>query len=839
MASKTAPDILQRHEVPDGEIDRGVPTVKNKFRWDWLTSKDVHGDFLSDFIRKLKQNGEAWCLMCKCVVSYGSSGLKALKAHASSKKHTKVRSSLNTSQALPVLYQTLKKLTSAASDSDQVDLNPNKTATSARSSTTGTTVYGQPPNIIASTSSTAGCDVVTVEPKFINLRDRVSHQEALVASFVAEHNIPFSVAPHLISLAKELSRDPKALSELSMCRKTVSYKLRQGLSDVLHKRLVQDMTKHTFSLNLDEATSKGSKERVLNILVSYFSEDSGCCSVYHYASITMTTVNAEIVFNAVTDQLSRDGIPLSNVISCLTDSASYMAGNRTGFLKRMMDVCPNMIDIDNDICHHVHNCVKLFCSNFDHTLEKLFDDLHTDFDYGTDLGSYLEEICRLLCVRYYRPKERVPHRWLSVLDCAMEFKLMQVPLTIFYFSFLKASDKMLYNSVVLDIMKSTSKEARQRIYQIFKILKSKSLTTPGKQRKDRIIQNLFLSACQTQSLLDLYTSILPLFKSFILSFESAEPKMHLLFDKQETLVRNYFACFLKPETFSKLSPRQLLTLNLMDGNNLLSWNQVFTSTNSNHSKPFVQKVIAAYQHTGCYIQKKFPLNNMVLRDLSAIDPRAIGHSVTMKCFDSMLKRMPALLSNADDEIECREQVRKLQIEKDLPEFQITDRVDKWWSQFFTSHGDWPQLGKLVKACLSIFTGPRVESSFSLMNNIITSQTNRLDTQTYSAIQAVKYFLIVKGKSSLEYFHRDNVLTSPVDKPLIYHIQTARSKDKNRLAQTHLAKQLEIEKFKLPASAKPTKPNYHVMAAQIKSKLTAHRKRKTELVNPRPAKKKKV
>ena len=119
-----------------------------------------------------------------------------------------------------------------------------------------------------------------------------------------------------------------------------------------------------------------------------------------------------------------------------------MASDKNGFFAEMRAKCPNMLDIDKDVCHHVHNCVKKFCSFFNNTVEKLLDDLHTDFDYGTDLGTYLEEICMLLGHQYVKPKERVPHRWLSVLDCLLEFQTMQVPLTVFYYSWLNTMDKM-------------------------------------------------------------------------------------------------------------------------------------------------------------------------------------------------------------------------------------------------------------------------------------------------------------------------------------------------------------------------------------------------------------
>ena len=39
--------------------------VENKFKWEWLTEKDTHGDFLSSGIRKIDADGLAWLFMSK------------------------------------------------------------------------------------------------------------------------------------------------------------------------------------------------------------------------------------------------------------------------------------------------------------------------------------------------------------------------------------------------------------------------------------------------------------------------------------------------------------------------------------------------------------------------------------------------------------------------------------------------------------------------------------------------------------------------------------------------------------------------------------------------------
>jgi hypothetical protein len=64
-----------------------------------------------------------------------------------------------------------------------------------------------------------------------------------------------------------------------------------------------------------------------------------------------------------------------------------------------------------------------------------------------------------------------------------------------------------------------------------------------------------------------------------------------------------------------------------------------------------------------------------------------------------------------------------------------------------------------------------------MNHIINKTTNRLDTTTYSAIQTVRYHSKSKKKTSLDYFQRKDVRYDPVDKTLLYHLQTAHVRHK--------------------------------------------------------------
>ena len=88
--------------------------------------------------------------------------------------------------------------------------------------------YGAPPNV----HNSQACENRRKNPlpSIVSLEDRKSHTEAFFVSFMAEHPMQFTLAPHLIRFSQELLKDVKCLQSLSMARTTVSYKLRERLA---------------------------------------------------------------------------------------------------------------------------------------------------------------------------------------------------------------------------------------------------------------------------------------------------------------------------------------------------------------------------------------------------------------------------------------------------------------------------------------------------------------------------------------------------------------------------------------------------------------------------------
>ena len=115
----------------------------------------------------------------------------------------------------------------------------------------------------------------------------------------------------------------------------------------------------------------------------------------------------------------------------------------------------------------------------------------------------------------------------------------------------------------------------------------------------------------------------------------------------------------------------------------------------------------------------------------------------------------------DNSSDFTAELRNYVIDSDLPQPQETERLDVWWSKIFETKC-YPILGSVLKASLSIFTGPMVENSFSMMNDIIDSQSGRTEIDTYSVIMTVKYQLKSAGVTASSKFYRKYILRDPVD-----------------------------------------------------------------------------
>ena len=98
---------------------------------------------------------------------------------------------------------------------------------------------------------------------------------------------------------------------------------------------------------------------------------------------------------------------------------------------------PQLLDIDGNVCHHIHNTVKQFCKPFECFVEKWIDGIHWDTKYSTDILDLLKEICFILNVPFRKPPQRVSHRRLSVFNWLSINMTLIDPLILLYYPWIR------------------------------------------------------------------------------------------------------------------------------------------------------------------------------------------------------------------------------------------------------------------------------------------------------------------------------------------------------------------------------------------------------------------
>ena len=127
---------------------------------------------------------------------------------------------------------------------------------------------------------------------------------------------------------------------------------------------------------------------------------------------------------------------------------------------------------------------------------------------------------------------------------------------------------------------------------------------------------------------------------------------------------------------------------------------------------FYRTVIKAYIQAGNYLQQKYPVENPLLESMAGLNPNSHQMSIADKMISlkSFFEPFISIDNSSDFTAE--------------------------WSKIFETKR-YTILSSVVEASLSIFTDPILESSFSMMNDIIDSRSGRTEIDTYSAIMTVK------------------------------------------------------------------------------------------------------
>ena len=169
----------------------------------WLEEKDVNGNYLSAYLRKINVGGSAFCIYCNKTLVYGDTGKNDLLKHATkSTEHLSNKKNYLLTTLLPLHW---RKPTSNSC---------NEISTCPPLGCKCTMPYGVGENV----HTTATCPSLkeNTSHSVVSISDGIHHLEAFSLSFAAKSSLLLSAVPKLIEFSQFLAQDPKALSQLQM-----------------------------------------------------------------------------------------------------------------------------------------------------------------------------------------------------------------------------------------------------------------------------------------------------------------------------------------------------------------------------------------------------------------------------------------------------------------------------------------------------------------------------------------------------------------------------------------------------------------------------------------------
>ena len=281
-------------------------------------------------------------------------------------------------------------------------------------------------------------------------------------------------------------------------------------------------------------------------------------------------------------------------------------------------------------------------------------------------------------------------------------------------------------------------------------------------------------------------------KRYLKIFKQAEPAIFRIHGEQLDVFKEFLINFIKPEVLatnnrvSKLtqidfnSSRNQLPKNLLSIGTIATKNIKKSRKDDEIVGDFLDNVLTAYSSCVSYTVKKLPLSNDFLKTVAGIDPVAIltKSTVTLKAIMHLRDIVTNVLS---EQIEnYKKECRKIMFDITLPQAIVVKkpvRADIWWAQLKDKY---PLLSKISLAVLTIFHALRVESSFSVMGDVMDKKSGRMNVATYSSIQTIKYGLSAKVSNSkiskpksVQLFQRSDRLKSPVMKEIVTEIRNSK------------------------------------------------------------------
>ena len=547
---------------------------------------------------------------------------------------------------------------------------------------------------------------------------KVARCETIVAGFFAEHDLPFILGDHFWDMIRHAAPDSEILKTASAKRTKMSYLTVHGLGEHEARRVAELCKNRKYSIMIDESTDV-SVRRVMALVVRLYVKDDMATRDFMLDLVEPFDGTARGLFDAMMKSLEAAGMDTKSIIGSGADNCSTMMGGNAGFQKLLKDVVPDVF-VMGCSCHSLALCAGHAARCLPDWLETLIKDIASYLSRSPkrqETLSLLQKAVKAPC--HSIPKVAMTH-WLSRGAVIHRILEQWEPLLLFFSA------------------EAHTKEGKvDRATEIAKRMKE-----PG-----------------TKHMLLFVSFVIKKVDQLNLIFQSEDFQLHRLYQDMSDGYRLLLAMYVKPSVLSsvplhEINPTEADIAMSLDRINLGGRCETHLMVEPLGSGEKVLRTDAqAFLKDLCsQIRKRFDLDrNSILAELKVLSPRVAmlpaEDEERPRTLAPLLARFKHVVKDADRDYVCDEWRGLPAALATAPAAVKEETPPVFWAKVAALKNavGQPRFKHLCELMGNMMSLPHstasVERTFSQMNRVKTSQTNRLLIATTKgrmlASQAIK------------------------------------------------------------------------------------------------------
>ena len=546
---------------------------------------------------------------------------------------------------------------------------------------------------------------------------QVTVAEVYFATFIAEHNLPFSASDHFSKLCKVMFPDSEIAKKFSSGRTKTTALVKHALAPAFNDNVIETCQSSPFSILCDGGNDQVDR-KFFAILVRYWDQSQRQAVTRFLALPVCNIATAEALFESLSNEIESRGIPWSNMIGYASDSASVMVGVRNSVLSRVRSKQPKIFSL-GCLCHLAALCAAAALKKLPVSIDELLIDIFYHFKHSSkrysEFSAIREEFSDIAPLRILK---HCTTRWLSLERCVKRL-LDQWPALYAYFD------------------KEAETDRNARLQRIAKHLKKN----------------------EVKLLCHFVSYALKGFSKFSLAFQTHASRIGTLQSDVLNLLKSFLSNFIDPSILRQSN--DITAINYQDLNAQLKDSELAIGTSTRMllcgeledevagtviEARFYRTVRTFYETAVCKIIDKFPFNENIFKKLLMLDPRNRFMADTADVLD-LANRFMSFSQDDMDSLTMEYLDYRSCTDDELLSFipQSDAAIDHFWADIrdMKTVKDletlrFEKLSLLAKALLVLpHSKADPERLFSMVRKIYTELRRQMDPSTLSSLLSVK------------------------------------------------------------------------------------------------------